>query len=82
MSTTIFFFQNPNFSEFEIRIFSDEGHNFNYVIMWPWLVWRAIREKKSGGEIEIFVVSWILLFFGFGIFYFYKIGQELKIVFF
>ena len=26
MSTTIFF-QNTDFSEFEIRIFSDEGHN-------------------------------------------------------
>merc|ERR1719418_372701 len=51
--------------------------------MWPVLLWRAIREKNVGEKSRF---SWFreffFLFFGFGIFYFYKIGQELKIVFF
>jgi len=85
MSTTIFFFK--------IRISDLVNSKSEFIqtkatiliMLLCGLDWFGGRsEKKNVGEKSRF--SWFreffFSFFGFGIFYFYKIGQELKIVFF
>lgn len=55
-----FFFQNPDFSEFEIQIFSDEGHNFKYVAL---IGLEGDQREKNVGEKSRF--SWFREFFFF-----------------
>lgn len=81
MSTTIFFFQNPDFSEFEIRIFSDEGHSFKYVAL---IGLEGDQRKKNVGEKSRF--SWFREFFFYFLdlvsFTFTKLGKNSRLFFF